>query len=768
VATILRPLLDVAAATAGLVLAVIAYATIAPMPGPTSPGMSAGTAVLASDGTILWRDTSNGLHLPVGLDAVSPALIDATIAAEDERFRIHPGVDPLAVVRAAVRLPFERSGASTITQQVARSSVVPPDGVLPLRKAREALAAIQLDARMSKDDILERYLNTMYYGRGAYGVEAAARLYFGIGASDLDIAQASYLAGLPQNPSLGEGSGEAALSRQRYVLDRMVVTGAINSETRDTAIAERPRVIDVPESPVARHFVQFARDELAAVAPGLEGRDGLLIETTLDSDIQAAAETQALLQLDRLERNDAHNAAVVVLDPRDGRVLAMAGNVTRAPEGADFNMATTPRQPGSALKPLLYALALERGYTAASPLLDVPSTFQTREAGYAPQNYDLTFRGIVTLRTALASSLNVPAVGMLDELGVASFLATLRSAGIGTLTDVERYDLALALGSGEVTLLDLATAFGAIAHGGQVVEAFAITRVRDANGQVLYERQASAGRSVMTAEAAFILSDILADPAARVPGFGRGSILDLAFPAAVKTGTTTDFRDNWTVGFTPRQVVGVWVGNVDNAPMRQVSGVTGAAPIWAELMGMVRGVQGAASFAPPPGVERREVCSPTGLKPGPACPSITMEWFATGTSPREVEQYYVRDDTGRVLVDPPAEARPWMLDGGYPLADLPGTEPGDNHVAILQPAPGAVLYLAPELARQEFALRIGCPSGARSVTVFFDGAEVARGDSCLQPLVVPLTPGKHEIRTEVLLSSDQIGEAYSSFEVRRP
>lgn len=762
-----RRAFDFASLVSGVVLAFVAYALLGPMPALKTAGPATGTAVLAADGAILWRDTADGLHLPVPLSAVSPAIVDATIAAEDERFRIHPGVDPIALVRAAIRMPVERSGASTITQQLARAQYFPDGGFLPLRKAREALTALQLDARLSKDEILERYLNTTYYGRGAYGIEAAARIYFGVSAANVDIAQAAFLAGLPQNPALGEGPAVGATARQRYVLDRMVATGGLDTATRDAALASPVRPIGAPAPPLAHHFVRYVEEELARVAPELAGRDGLVIETTLDSSLQAAAESQALLQLDRLEANDAWNAAVVVLDPRDGRILAMAGNVTREASGADFNMATTPRQPGSALKPFLYALALRQGYTAASPLLDVPKTFATRNGGYAPQNYDLAFRGIVTLRTALASSLNVPAVGMLAALGVEPFLEELRRFGIDTLTDVERYDLALALGAGEVTLLDLSAAYGALATGGVAVEPFAITRVRDAGGDVVYERRVPERRQVIPPEVAFIVADMLADPAARVPGFGRGSILDLAFPASVKTGTTTDFRDNWTVGFTPRQVVGVWVGNTDNAPMRNVSGVTGAAPIWAELMTLVRDVQGAAGIAPPDGVVRVDVCSPSGLLPGSDCPAVVSEWFVAGTEPQATEHYYLRDAQGQVRIDPPAEARPWLLDGGYPLTDEPGGTVVDAPV-ILQPAQRAVLYLAPELAQQEVVVRVGCPPGAADLRVAIDGAEVARSSGCLDRVVAPLTPGKHEIRVEIVLSSGEIAEAYSSFEVRRP
>lgn len=760
-----RHLIDVTSVLAGVTLALLAYAFLAPLPDPRGQLPHGGTVVVAADGTILWRDTAEGVRIPVALDQVSPAIVQATIAAEDQRFRSHPGVDPLAVARAMVRFPWERSGASTITQQLARRLYLGDEDSLLLRKAREAEIATQLEARLSKDEILELYLNAVYYGRGAYGVEAAARVYFGVSAANLDVARAAFLAGLPQSPGIGDDAGRAAWERQRYVLDRMQATGAITTSEREAALSSSIGVLPAAAPPVAAQFVAFAREEAERLVPGITTEDGLVIETTLESGLQAEAERQARLQLDRLERNEAHNAAVVVLDPRDGRILAMAGNVTARAEGADYNMAIVPRQPGSALKPFLYSLALERGYTAASPLLDVPSTFSSAGGAYAPQNYDLRFRGVVTLRTALASSLNVPAVGMADALGTDAFFRQLRKFGLTTIEDPGRHDLALALGSGEVSLLQLTAAYGALAAQGGYLEPFAVTRILDSNGRVLYERPRAVPRRVVSPEIAYIISDILSDPAARTPGFGPSSILELPFPAAVKTGTTTDFHDNWTVGYTPRQVVGVWVGNVDNRAMHDVSGVDGAAPIWVEVMKEARRLQGGELFTPPAGLVRGDVCAPTGLRPGPDCPSVSKEWFIAGTEPAGVEHYYLRNEDGQTLIDPPVVARAWMADGGYALAEA---GPGDSgEIAIAQPADGAVLFLAPELARQELAIRLGCPAGITGIAAFIDGVAVASAASCSDQIVVPLTAGPHQLRVEAHTGGGEVIHARSTFEVRK-
>ena len=761
----MRRLIDVATVLAGGLLALVVYAHAAPLPDPYDRIDAGGTVVLASDGTILWRDTAAGVHIPVNLEHISPAAIEATIAAEDQRFREHPGVDPLAVTRAVVRMPLTLSGASTITQQLARQLYLGGEDNLLLRKVREAQIATQLEAHYSKDEILELYLNQVYYGRGAYGIEAAARVYFGVGAANLDLARAAFLAGLVQSPSIGEAAGEASFERQGYVLDRMVSSRVITDVDRAAAFAVPLGILPATAPPLAPHFVGMALEEAERLVPGISERDGVVIETTLDTSLQATSEAQALLQLDRLEANDANNAAVVVLDPRNGRILALAGNVTRKEAGSAFNMADEPRQPGSALKPFLYSLALEDGYTAASPLLDIPSSFGTGDAAYAPQNYDRQFRGVVTLRTALGSSLNVPAVAMLDEVGPARFSERLRDFGITSVLDPGRHDLALALGSGEVSLLELTAAYGALAAGGRLQPPFAVTRIRDASGAVLYERQATTGGPVVSAEIAFLLADILTDDGARVSGFGTGSILSLPFPAAVKTGTTTDFHDNWTLGFTPRQAVGVWVGNVDNRAMRQVSGIDGAAPIWAEVMKAARDIQGDERFLAPARLVRVPTCTPTGLLPGAACPSTSEEWFVPGTVPTEVETYFVRNESGTLALNPPAAARPWLAAGGYRLADEADAK---AVVVIAQPANGSVFYIAPELTRQELALRIACPGDAEASEILVDGVLVEEMDGCAVQVVIALEAGTHTITARVRISGGERIESTTTYEVRRP
>jgi penicillin-binding protein 1C len=743
------------------------YARLAPFDPPQSRMAVPGQVVLDASGSVLARDGSAGFRIPVTLDQVAPVAIEATVAAEDQRFRRHPGVDPLAIARALLTRRSNPSGASTITQQLARRLYLADAGGPALvRKARESLIALQLEAHGSKDSILEAYLNTVYYGRGAYGIEAAARVYFDTSAGNLDLAQAAMLAGLPQQPSAYDPGAhvQAAKGRQRYVLGRMRESGAISRVEEEEALAAPLPVLPELAPVVAPHFVAFALDELARVRPDLAGRPGLVIETTLDGGLQDEAERSVDRRLGELQDRDAGNAAVVALGPASGAIRVMVGSADFASEdGGQVNMALAPRQPGSALKPFLYAAAMERGFTAATPLLDVPSTFQAPEGPYSPGNYDRRFHGVVPLRVALASSYNVPAVRTLDTLGIDAFLEVAHRFGLSTLTDAETYGLALTLGGGEVRLLDLVAAYGAIANEGQLARPYAVTRVRDTTGRLLYEHRPDPPRAVLSPQLAYILSNILSDPEARIPGFGQASPLDLSFRAAAKTGTTTGWRDNWTLGFTPRLAAGAWVGNTDNRPMREVSGVDGAGPIWHDVMEAAS----AASDWParPPGLVRATVCAPTGLLPGPDCPSPVEEWFVAGTQPEATESYYLRDEHGRLAVNPPPEARAWAVEAGVLVASTPVSADPAAAVRIVAPPPGSVLFLSPELPAQEVLLAASAPPGTTDLRFLVDGAAVGAASGAATA-VWRLEPGAHVIEVHARLPGGQSVRAESRYEVR--
>ena len=764
------------AAVLGAACALLAYAHLAPLTPLERQAPPAGTLILDARGTPLERETGGGVRIPAAIADVAPIAVAATIAAEDRLFRLHPGVDPLAAARAAADAVAGRSrprGASTITQQLARRLYLADGGGGPalVRKARESLLALQLEARYPKRALIEAYLNHVYYGRGAWGIEAAARLYFGTSARRLDLAQASYLAGLPQLPGVyGDGGGgEAARARQRYVLDRLAATGAIPRERAEEAARTPLAFAGAGEPALAPHFGAMVREELAALRPDLAGRAGLVVETTLDAALQREAVRSVRAHLGRVAGKGAGGAAVVTLDPASGALLALVGSPDFGDERAgQVNMALAPRQPGSTLKPFLYAAAFARGYTAATPLLDVPSGFATPAGAYEPVNFHLRWLGPTPLRVALASSLNVPAVRTLDRIGVEALLDMAHRAGLRGLDAPETYGLSLTLGAGEVRLLDLTAAYGAIAAGGLRAAPYAIERVRDgATGELLYERAAPAPSRVMPEEHAFLLADILSDPIARLPAFGAGSVLETPFPAAAKTGTTWRFRDTWTVGFTPDRAVGVWVGNADGSPTESLSGLDAAAPIWRDAIEAASAGLPARGFAPPPSMAAVTVCAPTGLLPGPHCPSPVREWFEAGTAPTEAEAYWVRLPDGALAADPPAEARSWAARAGLRLAPWSGGgSAGGAALTIVQPAPGAVLYLAPELERQEVLLRASAPAGAGRVEFFVDGAAAGAAEGPDALVRWPLTLGKHRLEARAALPDGSVAVATASYEVR--
>ncbi len=765
---LLRPITQTAAHLVLPLVVLAAYAWLAPLESPYARIDAPGTVVIDAYGNVLQRDTSKGLRIPVALDDVAPVAIDATIAAEDQRFRSHPGIDPIAVGRALITLPFHRSGASTLSQQLARRVYLDGDEPLLERKAREALIALQLEAHYSKDEILDLYLNNVYYGRGAYGIEAAARIYFGTSAANLDLAQASFLAGLPQLPAVygAEPDSTAMQARQKYVLDRLLDAGGVDPVSAGAALAEPLQLLPEQAPVSAPHFVDYVMAEMQSRFPQLAGKDGLVIETTLDLGLQQQAEQTVRYRLSQLEDKNVGNAAVVVLEPKTGRILTMVGGVDYqygdAGGGSQINMALQPRQPGSALKPFLYATALAQGFTAATPLLDVPTSFVTEGGTYEPLDYDRTFHGPVSLREALASSLNVPAVRTLSQVGMKPFLDTLHRVGLNTLGEAELYGLSLTLGGGEVRLLDLTNAYAALSNGGMQVQPYAIESIRDSAGRVLYQHQEETPSRVLDADVSYVIGDIISDPAARELGFGDTPTLTLPFRTGVKTGTTTEFRDNWTLGFTPERVVGVWAGNTDNESMQNVSGLDGAGPIWHAVMEAAMRDVTPTWPNPPSDLVRASVCSPTGLIPGPDCAVVTNEWFLPGTVPTQVEDYYQRDASGTLRINPPAEARGWAIAAGLPLFE----DGQQSQAFVVQPANGAVLFLAPELQAQQVLLKASPPAGARSIEFDIDGATVATATPDDPTAVWALAPGDHTLQVTARLDDGTAVQASSRFEVK--
>lgn len=752
-------------------LVLLAYPRVAPLDAPEGRGAVPGTVVLDAGGTVLARDTAAGLRIPVRLEAIAPRMVEATIAAEDRRFRGHPGVDPIAAARALLSGGSQPSGASTITQQLARRLYLSDDGAPALlRKVRESVIALQLEARRSKDEILALYLNDVYYGRGAYGVEAAARVYFGASAGNLDLAHAAYLAGLPQRPARYASTSDQgpALARQAYVLGRLVEDGRITRAEADAAARQPVRLLPESPAPLAVHFVAQARAELAGVRPDLAAQEGLVIETTLDAGLQAELERLVRLHLAQLAERRATNGALVAIEPATGRVQALVGSATDGDPalGGAIDMTRTPRPAGSTLKPFLYAAGFEQGLTPATVLLDVPTAFATDRGQYTPLNFDRSFRGPVPLRTALGSSLNVPAVRTLATLGLDSLLEISYRFGLTTLSTTERYGLSLSLGGGEVRLIDLTAAYSAIGSGGRLAEPYAVARVRDGAGRILYERAAAAARRVLSPQHAYLLANILSDPDARIPGFGWVTPFDLPFPAAVKSGTSTGFRDVWTVGTTPELAIGVWVGNTDGSPMQDVQSVEGAGPIWRDAMLAASLARRMSPFTRPDGILDVVVCTPTGLLPGPDCPSPVRELFVAGTEPTERERYFARAADGSMVISPPLEALAWARDAGVAIG-VEFRPDATERLRIVAPQPGSVFYLAPELDRQLLVLRWAAAPGSGEVSFEIDGRLVATRPAQDHGFTWPLEPGTHTVRASVRLPDGSLAAATSSYEVRR-
>ncbi len=609
-------------------------------PGPT-PRVFQTTRIYDRRGALLAELWEEGRRTWVGLDRISPHLINATIATEDATFYSNVGVDPARIFGAALRNAQEGqvvSGASTITMQLARNLFLGPDQRYSQsmdRKLLEAGLAQELTALFSKDELLEMYLNLLNYGHLAYGPEAASQVYFGKPAADLTLAEATLLAGIPQQPAALDPFRDfpAARARQRVVLDLMVRHGYLSPEEADAVYAEPLALNPDPDRRVflAPHFVLYVRDVIdARLGEGTALRGGLTITTTLDLRFQdLAQETVARTVAALGPKHDLNNAALVALRPFSGEVLAMVGSAAFHDEriSGQVNVALALRQPGSALKPLLYALALEENLISpASVLWDIPVVYDLGAGRqYKPTNYDGKFHGPVTVRTALANSYNIPAVKLLDAVTVDRLLQRAEAFGIRSLNRGSAwYGLSLTLGGGEVTLLELTAAYAALASDGQQVPVEPILAAVDSRGRPvpLARRPAGEPLRAVSPAAAFLVTDILADNAARTPMFGANSPLKLSRPAAAKTGTTDDWRDNWTVGYTRYLVTGVWAGNTDGRPMKQVSGVSGAGPIWHDFMegvladpALLAAIAApsdpaAWAFLPPPDVEQRPECPP--------------------------------------------------------------------------------------------------------------------------------------------------------------
>ena len=784
--------------------------------GPVSPS----NLIFDRNGRLLYEaiDPNGQKVRPVSLRQIPNACRQAAIATEDVHFYHHPGVDLSAVARAAwqyLRAGHPVSGASTITQQTVRLLYMSPKERRERslrRKVREIWLAFELEREHTKDEILAAYLNNLYYGNFAVGIGAAAHSYFGEDVQDLDLAQCAFLAGLPQNPSRYNPAADlpAAKARQKYVLSRMVIAGFITADDAEKAVKEPLRFAGKRFPIEAPHFV-FLVQQILERELGVERvrEGGLRVYTTLDLGLQEKAEEVVRRRIREMQRSPTtplarkvDSAALLALDPRSGDVLAWVGSpdyFDRKHAGA-VNAVLSLRQPGSALKPITYAAAFDPAngtpYTPATVLLDLPTTFYDSQGKpYTPVNYDRRWHGPTSLRTALACSYNVLAVKVLEKVGIGNFLRLAEALGLRHLSHTQA-NLSLTLGGGEETLLDITAAYGAFANGGMYVVPIAIRKVEDLQGNVLLEnvpvRADDKGRGrhrVLDPRVTFLITDILSDDLARSPAFGRFSPLYLGRPAAAKTGTTTDWRDNWTIGYTPDLVTGVWVGNADNEPMVGVSGIDGAGPIWHDFMEIATQSLSPRPFPRPDGLVREEICADSGLLPTPLCPHRRMEWFIAGTEPMKRDDQYQKiaidvrtghcaaSDTPPRFVEwkvfrvLPPEATRWARENGIPQPPPPLLKDKVSALVLGSPEDQSVYLYAPTLSADEQRVRLSAvPSVAmRNVTFYLDGRAVGTVHSSPWEVWWALHPGDHVV---LAIGEGEDGSIYRSgerhFTVRLP
>lgn len=759
------------------------------------------TRIYDRNGQLLYEilPPEQGRNIVLTLDQIPQHCVNAVIATEDANFYEHPGVDVVGVARAVwinLRGGEVIAGGSTITQQLVRTVLLDPQQRAERtlqRKLKEMILALQLQSANSKDDVLTMYINQVYFGNLAYGIEGAARVYFSKSAQELSLAECALLAGIIQNAAVHDPftNLESAEARQEIVLGLMVQKGSITQEQADTAKNDELQFASVPFPIEAPHFVMAVWSQLERDFSEQLYRDGLDVVTTVDLNWQRAAQTITNRQLDSLNHPpfnsrppaNANNAALVAIDPFTGQVLTMLGSPNYFDEAIDgaVNAAFSLRQPGSALKPFTFAAAMnpnrEKPWTAATMVLDVHTPFVTKKLeSYTPANYGFVEHGPVLVREALASSYNIPAVAALEDVGIAKMIELSANAGLETLIGNTDVDLAVTLGGGEVRLIDLVQAYSIFPNGGFRVEPSFILSVKKRDGETLYEWQSPLlNQRVLDERLAFIITDMLADNNARIPAFGRYNLLNIGRQAAAKTGTTTDYRDNWVVGYTPNLVVGVWVGNADNTPMEDVTGITGAAPIWNDFLRQVLMGQPELTFQQPEGVTRVEVCALSGLLPTDACQLRRWEWFIPGTEPTEYDTMYqkfvVDRETGyladentppeqrreEIFIVLPQEARDWGIEAG--IRQPPQNAPvqlvaSDAELRLISPDPYTIYQLSPltPVETQRIRFNVGTPSGTTSVVYSLNGQPLETVTNAPFSLWWTLQVGDHELTATATLT----------------
>jgi penicillin-binding protein 1C len=762
--------------------------------------MTPSVRITDRNGRLLYEiiPQESGRNTVLSIENIPACLKEATIAVEDKNFYTNPGLDLTGIIRALwinVSGGETVAGGSTITQQVARNLLLSQEERAERtlrRKLREAALAWQMTRKLSKDEILALYLNQINYGGMAYGVEAASQTYFGRPASELLLPECALIAGLPQAPGVYNPytNPELAKERQGIVLGLMEKQGYITHEQRVDAESTPLSYNPAPYPIEAPHFIWIIKDQIDQLATEgiLDARQSLIVRTTLDLDAQHLAEETLRRRIAGFKNettglsHNVNNAALVALDPQNGEVLALVGSADFFDESIHgaLDMAISPRQTGSAFKPFIYALALDparpNAWNPATSILDVSTTFTIRDGTpYTPLNYDELDHGPVSVRTALGSSLNIPAVKTLQEVGIEDTVKLAHRLGITSLSEPGQYDLSLALGGGQISLLQLSTAYAALANHGSYTGNSAILDIHDADGNLLFTQEKKPPLQILDPRVAWLISDILSDDSARSTGFGLDSTLKLDRTAAVKTGTTTNFHDNWTIGYTPDLLVGVWVGNSGHEPMHNVTGLTGAAPIWHEVMrGLLQG-QPDQTFARPDGLTEVEVCEPSGLLPTAACQHTRTEWFITGTEPTQADSIYqqvwidaltnaLADDSTPIerrkslnVMNLPAQAQAWARSQGILLLSDYSQSSGiisqqENQLVLLSPRPNTVYRMDSDFdpSAQQLHIEVAAGTGISKVTIWMDGNLLATLSTPPYLAWWTLSPGEHRFWAEAV------------------
>lgn len=771
------------------------YARDLPTPGRIQGRRPAeATQILDREGNPLYAVYDEEKRISIPAEQIPEVMKQATIAIEDKDFYKHFGLDFRGMLRGLILKPLSgqrAQGGSTITQQYVKNALLSPERSLD-RKIKELIMAIELEAMYSKDEILTLYLNEIPYGSNAYGIEAAAKTFFGKSAQDLNLAEAATLAALPQRPSYLSPYGnhhEELQARRDYVLARMAALGFLTEQRALDAQAIEVSFVPRRESIAAPHFVFYVRDQLIEkYGERLVLEGGLRVTTTLDRRAQRVAEEAvSTAATNYLAKYKADNAALVALDPRNGQILAMVGSVDYFDTDHDgnFNVTTGLRQPGSAFKPIVYASAFKGQWNPSSTLWDVETDF----GNYRPKNFDDSQRGPVTIRAALANSLNIPAVKMLALSGTREALHTARDLGIGTLTEPERYGLSLVLGGAEVKPLELASAYGVFGAAGTYHRPSPILKVETSKGDILEEWQDEA-RAALAPEIAYQITHILIDNEARTPVFGpRSALYFPGMAVAAKTGTTQEYRDGWTVGYTPEVTTAVWVGNNDNTPMDQAGGVRAAGPIFHDFMTGFYAGREAPGFPRPGTLRQIAVDALSGKLPTDQSPQIIEDVFAPWQVPTERDDIHliveVNSQNGRLATsltppdlierrvytkihserprDPRWEepVRAWAAAAGFNLDDPPEekdeTDPATlPTITLTAPAASGVVTGPFTLAAS-----LKAPRGVRLVEFAIDGVIIASRTA--EPWTAiydaaKLAQGNHELLVTV---TDQYGSTAS-------